>query len=123
MINENNVATQGNSNVQEEIQIDLLQLLGVLWDHIVSLIIVTFVGALVAFCVTFFFISPKYRSGFTAYVNNKSESTARAADSLSSGDTSAQQQLTRTYASIIISRPIIESALKDYESRQEKKSE
>lgn len=113
MINENSSVTQGNINAQEEVQIDFLQLLSVLWDHIVSIIIFTFIGALVAFCVTFFFISPKYRSGFTAYVNNKSESTARTADSLSSGDTSAQQQLTRTYASIMISRPIIEAALKD----------
>lgn len=113
MINENGIVAPGNKNSQEETQLDVLQLLGVLWDHIVAIVLVTFIGALIAFCFTFFFISPKYRSGFTAYVNNKSESTARAADSLSSGDTSAQQQLTRTYASIIISRPIIESALKD----------
>lgn len=113
MINENSIVAPGNKNTQDEVQIDLLQLFGVIWDHIVAIVVVTFIGALIAFALTFFFISPKYRSGFTAYVNNKSESTARAADSLSSGDTSAQQQLTRTYASIIISRPIIESALKD----------
>lgn len=113
MINENSIVASGNKNLQDETQIDLLQLFGVLWDHIIAIVIVTFVGSLIAFALTFFFISPKYRSGFTAYVNNKSESTARAADSLSSGDTSAQQQLTRTYASIIISRPIIEAALKD----------
>ena len=113
MINENNSVTQGNKNAQDEGQLDLLLLLGVLWDHVAAIIVVTVLGVLAALCLTFFFITPQYRSGFTAYVNNKSESTARAADSLSSGDTSAQQQLTRTYASIITSRPIIEAALQD----------
>lgn len=112
MINENNTVTQSNKNAPEEGQLDLFILFGVLWDHIAAIVVVTILGVLAALCVTFFFINPQYRSGFTAYVNNKSESS-RAADSLSSGDTSAQQQLTRTYASIITSRPIIEAALQD----------
>ncbi|MCR4688453.1 MAG: hypothetical protein K5745_02770 [Saccharofermentans sp.] len=97
----------------DEETIDIGKLFLVLWEHKIGIVLVALIGALLALIFTVLFISPKYRASFTAYVNNRTEANAEVAEALSSGDTSAQQQLTRTYASIITSRPIIEEAIVD----------
>ena len=108
-----NNQTAVTAEAAEEKEIDLLELFWVVWEHKTGIILISVLGAIAAIVFTFAFISPKYRTGFTAYVNNRTETNAQAADALTSGDTSAQQQLTRTYASIITSRPLIEAAIQD----------
>ena len=108
----NDKATTSDISDDEE-SIDIIKLLLVLWEHKAGIIFMAIIGSLLALIITVLFISPKYRSSFTAYVNNRTEANAEGAEAISNGDTTAQQQLTRTYASIIVSRPIIEGAIKD----------
>ena len=54
-------------------------------------------------------LTPTYQSGFSAYINNASSNSI--VHSLNSGDTSAAESLTYTYAKIMRSRPLVTRAL------------
>jgi len=94
-----------------EIEIDLLELFNVVWNSKWAIIFTALVGALIAFALTALFISPTYKSGFTAYVNN--HASTEDVQTLNSGDTNASQSLAQTYATIMESRPLIESAARN----------
>ena len=83
----------------QETTIDLAKLFGMLWKNRMRVLAATLLGALIAFACTVLFIRPTYRASFVAFVNNRT--TASSTDALSSGDTSAAQSLTYTYASIL----------------------
>lgn len=93
----------------QETTIDLAKLFGMLWKNRMRVLAATLLGALIAFACTVLFIRPTYRASFVAFVNNRT--TASSTDALSSGDTSAAQSLTYTYASILTSRTVLEDAL------------
>lgn len=67
----------------------------------VALGVVVFVGTLLL-------VTPQYRAGFTAYVNNRSETDTQTV--LSNADLSAARYLTYTYTQIIRSRSVLETA-------------
>lgn len=54
------------------------------------------------------FIKPLYRSGFTAYVNNKQDKKAN--DLLTSSDVSASKQIVQTYQKILTSKTLLTTA-------------
>lgn len=89
-------------------EIDLEKLFKAVWKNIWLLIVGMLAGGVIALLVTLFLIHPAYRSGFTAYVNNHSQSDSTS--SLNSGDTSASESLALTYAHIMESRSLIEDA-------------
>lgn len=99
---------QGSDRVKE---IDLLEIGRAIWSKFWFVILLTLLGAALAFGVTNFLIHPTYRSGFTAYVNNHASGAENNVSSLNSGDTAASQTLAQTYASIIKSRPVVEDAM------------
>ena len=102
---------QETATAAAETEIDLLALLKTLWYNKWVIILVVVVFASIGFIGTREFITPTYRSSFTAFINNRNES-AEDVVSVTSGDTSAAQSLTYTYAEIIKSRPILEEAAK-----------
>lgn len=99
---------KNGKNREEVEEIDLGRLFGAVWHNFVFVVFGTLVGGLIALVITAFFIHPTYRSSFSSYVNNHSASDT--ASTLTSGDTSAAQSLAYTYANIISSRSVLESA-------------
>ena len=88
--------------------VDLLELLQNLWRSASIIFLGAVVIAALTFLATKLLVVPTYQAKFTAYVNNKSESTT----TLSSSDLSASQYLTNTFAEIVNSRSVLESAAK-----------
>ncbi|MGN0363511.1 MAG: YveK family protein [Bilifractor sp.] len=93
------------------VTIDLADVFKAIGANIGQILIVALVFAIVACAITIFVIKPTYRSYFTAFVNNRT-TASEDTQSLQSGDVSAAQSLTYTYAAIMKSRPVIEDALK-----------
>ena len=105
-----NNSINNRQSANGETEIDLLQIVRVIWKNLWIIILGGIAGGIIALAVTLFLIEPTYRSSFTAYVNNRT-STNQSTEMISSGDTSAAQQLTHTYAAIMTSRPIVEEAI------------
>lgn len=99
-----------NGDNTDEMEIDLLEVLGEVWKHIGAVIIAALLCAIITLAFTIFFIRPKYQAGFTAFINNRSNSQ-ESLDELNSADITAARNLTYTYAAIIKSRPVVEEAL------------
>ena len=86
-------------------QIDLLKLLRAYLQRWWLIVICCIVVAAGAWFFSTRFITPMYRAGVTVYVNN-SRSGERA-DSITSGEMTASQQLVRTYVNIITSDRVL----------------
>ena len=61
---------------QDEETIDLLELFGMLWQHIFQILICTVVGAAIAFGVTKFLMVPQYQSSAMMIVNTRQDVNA-----------------------------------------------
>ena len=88
----------------DEIEIDLQRLLGVLLSKAWLLAIVSVLCAAIAFAGTFFFIAPQYQSSVMFYVNNKHMSLGSTTLSLTAADISASRGLVDTYIVILNTR-------------------
>ena len=106
-----NMPIQGGQPDDNVIQIDLGDVFRTIWANFGKILLVALAFAIITLAVTMFVIKPTYRSSFTAFVNNRTSSSENT-QTLQSGDISAAQNLTYTYASIMKSRPVIEDALK-----------
>ena len=93
------------------ITIDLMKLIRSLLQHWWLLLIAAVLFGVGFFAGTHILIAPTYRSGFTAYVNNRIDSNST--ESVSSSDITASENLTSTYAVIISSQPNVEAALEE----------
>ncbi len=95
----------------EEITIDLWRLAKAVWSRIWMIVIVVMVFGILAYAASAMFITPTYRSSFTAYVNNKK--VVEGVGSTTSSDLSASISLAKLYSEIITSRSVLtESAQK-----------
>lgn len=97
-------------NEEEAVSIELLPLFEAVVRQWWVVAIVTVIFAVGAFLGTKLFVTPSYRSNFTAYVNNRTDSEEQTV--LSNADLSASRYLTYTYAQIITSRTVLETAAK-----------
>ena len=98
--------TTSRQKYEDEIEIDLGELIAVLWEKawIIALTAVVLVG--ITGIVTKFLITPQYRSTTSIYV------LARQNDStLTTSDLSASTQLTQDYAQLIKSRTVAENVI------------
>ena len=93
-------------NDQEEI--DLAVIGRAIWDRIWLVILTAIFTTTLAAVLTNLFIAPTYQSGFTAFVNNKSEAVGNQT-TVTNADTSASESLANTYAEILHSRPMLEA--------------
>ena len=90
---------------EEDNEIYLLPLLQALKKKLGLIIVITIIAASLAFVVAKFIIPPTYRTAFTVYVNNKTDSGETTA--LSSSDITAAKSLATTYAEIISGRGVL----------------
>lgn len=95
---------------ETDIEVELFRLLRTLWKHAWIVFIAAMLGGSLAYLGTKYFIAPTYRSGFTAYVNNRSGNVSADIFSLTSSDLQASQALVETYARILTSRSVLVSA-------------
>ena len=105
--------TNNLQNKQDVQEIDLLKLLKVLLGKIWIIIAAAFVGGIIFFLFTLFFITPKYQSSALLYVNNNSLDIGSTKLNISSGDISASSSLIDTYCVILKSRTTLEQAIKE----------
>lgn len=89
---------------------DMLSLLKIIWNRKVTVLLIAFAFGLAAFLVNTYVFPKTYRSSFTAYINNRTDAASSKSEGLTSGDTTAAQSLTYTYAEILRSDPILEQA-------------
>ena len=97
----------------DEIEIDLQRLIGVLLNKAWLIGLVAIVCAVVTFLGTFFFITPEYQSAAMFYVNNNSVSLGEASLSITSSDISASKSLVNSYIVILNTRESLNDVI-DY---------
>ena len=90
----------------EEIEIDLMELLGVLLSKWWLIILVTMATAIVGFCVSAFLMTPKYQSTTDIYILNTSDG-----DKMTTSDTTLATQLTSDYKELIVCRYVLETVI------------
>ena len=96
--------------VTEKGEIDLAVMARILWQRIWLILLAAIFMASLFGVLTKFFIAPTYQSGFTAFINNKTEAGQQT--TVTNADTSAAESLANTYAEILHSRPVLEAAAK-----------
>lgn len=103
-------------NESAERTIDLIPLLKALLKKLWLIVLVGVLTGLAVFFITKVVVKPTYRSGFTAYVNNKQ--SQQSTDYLTSSDVSASKQLVQTYKNILTSNTILMASAKSISVEQ-----
>lgn len=110
-----------NSNDIEKI--DIKQMIEIVLDRIVSIVVITLIFGLISFALSKYFLTPKYESSITMYVNNRrsvTESDVIETKILSS-DISASQMLVPTYIEMIKSENVLREVADQVEDKTKKK--
>ena len=100
-MNQNN-----RDNRDDVIEIDLVELLGVILHNLWIIIVSGVIVAAVALLVSYFIITPKYESVTEIYVISKTN-----ADTMTYSDLQAGSTLTKDYKELVKSRPVLEEVL------------
>lgn len=96
-------------NDAPEMEINIIPILKELLKKFWLIALVGLIVGLAVFVGAKVFIKPTYRSGFTAYVNNK-QGSQKDNDFLTSSDVTAAKQLVLTYQKILTSNTILTAA-------------
>lgn len=92
----------------EEIEIDLRELFFVLWRRVYLIIAATIAGAMMFGIVSYYFITPQYKSMSRIYIVNTAGESI-----LSLTDLQIGANLTEDYTILIKSRPVVEKVIKN----------
>ena len=93
-------------NRDDVIEIDLVELLGVILHNLWIIIVSGVIFAAVALLVSYFIITPKYESVTKIYVISKTN-----ADTMTYSDLQAGSTLTKDYKELVKSRPVLEEVI------------
>ncbi len=99
------------NRASDVVEIDLLDLIKLLWSKIWIIIISMVLCATIAFSASIFMISPKYTATAMMYVNNSSLSVGSSTITFSSSQLSAAKSLLDVYVIILESRTTLEAAI------------
>lgn len=97
------------NRTNDEIEIDLKELAGVLISRIWIILITGVMLAILAFILSKFVMSPQYESTTKIYVLNKQDDSA----TISYQDLQSGTQLTKDYMTLVTSRPVLEQVIAD----------
>lgn len=100
-----------NENNKEYYTIDLLHIFSSVWKRIWVIILSGILAAIIGFCYSTFFITPRYSSSIMLYVNNSSVSIGSASFSISSSEITAAQSLVKTYTELLKNRTTLEAVI------------
>lgn len=92
----------------EEMEIDLLALLGAIRKNIVVIILAAAATGIVAYLGTVLFITPTYDSTTKIYVLNKQDDSA---STVTYSDLQSSTQLTKDYMELVTTRPVLEEVI------------
>ncbi len=98
------------NKTDEEVTIDLVQVVRILWKYVVLILIVAMIGAALLFFYARMFITPKYEANALFYVNNSTFSLSSAVR-ISTGELNAAADLVDTYVAIMQSRANMEQVI------------
>jgi capsular polysaccharide biosynthesis protein len=104
----NEKSLQLELNEVEETEIDLLDLAKYIFQHWIPVVLVTVLGAVIAFLITSFAITPQYEAKSSIYVVS---ATANSAFDLS--DLNFGTSLTNDYKKLVTSRTMFENVIAD----------
>jgi len=103
-----NVNIRNDAN--DEVEIDLVEVFGILMHHIWLIITVTLVCAIAGFAFSKFVLPEQFQSTTKIYILNKSESVN---NNVTLNDVQTSTQLTKDYAELITSRYVLETVMKN----------
>ena len=93
-----------NSQIQsDDIEIDLVELIGVLMSRAWIIIFCTIVAGLITLLLSIYVITPKYESTTKIYIINRQSN-----ETLTYSDLQTGTQLTKDYQELVTSRPVLE---------------
>ena len=95
---------------QDKIEIDVLQLVKVLWKRKFVIMVAALVAGLVAFAYSSFVIKPQYTSTTRIYVVNRNQADKPG---LTNQDLQAGAYLVKDYREIILSQDVLEKVVAD----------
>lgn len=102
-----NVSTvQQNSQDKDEIEIDLMKMVGIIFDHLHYIILCFLVGALLFNAYAYFRIHPTYKSTAKLYVVSASEDSV-----VNLADLNIGTSLTSDYEELIYSYPVLDKVI------------
>ncbi len=101
-----------NKTVEDEEYIDLGQIFGALWKHVILILMIGILCAALLFGYARFFISPQYEANALFYVNNSTLSLSSAVR-ISTGELNAASDLVDTYVAILQSRANMELVIEE----------
>jgi len=108
------------NNTKDLEQIDIKRMIEIVLDRIVSIVVITLIFGLLSFALSKYFITPKYESSITMYVNNR-RSTSYDEESMEtktlSSDITASQQLVPTYIEMLKSENVLQTVSDTVEKR------
>ena len=105
----------------DEIEIDLLEIFGLLLSRWILIVLVGLTTAMIGFAISFFVIDPTYESTTKIYILNKNESS-----NVTYSDMQLGTQLTKDYSELINSRYVLEEVIQklhldlDYQGLKDK---
>lgn len=91
----------------QEFEIDLLEVFGVIWNNIIKIIVCGLIGALISGSISFFVMAPQYTSTAKLYIISKSTSITSIAD------IQVGSYLTSDYVELVKSRTVLEPVIED----------
>ena len=84
-----------------EISIDLRKVFSMLKKKAVFIIVISLIGAVLAGCITNFFIEPKYTANIKMHVYSSSDNRLASSSSITSSEIEASKQLVNTYLVVV----------------------
>ncbi len=100
-------------NNKDEIEIDLLHLIKILWSKGWIVVASMLLAGAIAFSYALLFITPLYTSSAMMYVNNSSFEVGASSFSISTGELSAAKSLLDTYVVIMKARTTLEEVIEE----------
>lgn len=100
-----------NKIENEEMEIDLLKLMQVLWRKAWAILLAAVIAGSAVLAVTAIFIRPKYRAEALMYVNSSNISVGGTKVSISQSELTAAQTLVDTYIVILNTRTTLEDVI------------
>lgn len=101
------------NNTNDFEQIDIKRMIEIVLDRIVSIVVITLVFGLISFALSKYFITPKYESSITMYINNRRSTTSIDQENVEtktlSSDITASQQLVPTYIEMLKSNNVLQT--------------
>ncbi len=105
-------------NTNELEQIDIKRIIEIVLERFVSIVVITILCGLISFGVSRYFLTPKYESYITMYVNNGHSSDSESGETkMLTSDLQASKQLVPIYVEMIKSDNVLEAVADEFNER------